>query len=277
MTVGAYGRHSGTVALADPRKLVGDWLTVSEAEFKYAALHFAAEHFGHSAAAIERKWRYTGYTLALFVVELALLVGWALSLAARRALRVELDARVRGQRFREAWQRQLRLGGLLRGRMVGRREPLGHAAPVPGCNPVEALGSFCIDTRLYAHGEEANTLAVIASVSVTAPAFAKLLNEDLSLADWRLEFAGVACALALMVGFIARQAGTVHLAHPKKLAAQDWLLSPPAQFKYEALCNAAEHMEHNTVSIERKWKCTWVAFGLFCVELVLFFLWATAA
>ena len=80
VAAGAYGRHTGTVSLADPRVLLGpEWLSLSEAEFKHHALRNAAEQFGRSAAAIERKWRYTGYVLALFAVELALLLVWALA------------------------------------------------------------------------------------------------------------------------------------------------------------------------------------------------------
>ena len=78
VAVGVYGRHTGTVALADPRTLLHSWLTLPEAEFKYGALYWAADHFAHNTKTIERKWCCAGAMLTLFGVEAALLLVWAL-------------------------------------------------------------------------------------------------------------------------------------------------------------------------------------------------------
>lgn len=78
MAVGVYGRHTGGVALMDPRTLLHGWLNLSEADFKYGAVYWAADHFADNTKAIERKWRCAGAMLALFGIEVALLLVWAL-------------------------------------------------------------------------------------------------------------------------------------------------------------------------------------------------------
>ena len=79
VAVGVYGRHTGTVALADPGAVLDNCLEqLSEAELKYNVLYYAADHFDRNAKAIERKWHCAGAMLALFVLEVALLLVWAL-------------------------------------------------------------------------------------------------------------------------------------------------------------------------------------------------------
>lgn len=77
VAAGFYGRQAGAVCLADPRELRA-WLTLSDAQFKHDALYWAGEHLARSTAAIKRKWRCATFALALFVVEVALLLVWAL-------------------------------------------------------------------------------------------------------------------------------------------------------------------------------------------------------
>ena len=76
MAIGVYGRHAGTVVLADPRVLLRGWLSLPEAQFKYDALYWASDHFAHNVGAVERKWRCAGAMLALFLVEAGLLLAW---------------------------------------------------------------------------------------------------------------------------------------------------------------------------------------------------------
>ena len=79
MAIGVAGRLTGTVKLAHLKVLLHrDWLTLREADFKYSALCEAAAHFDKNAAAIRRKWRCALAILALFGLELSLLVGWTL-------------------------------------------------------------------------------------------------------------------------------------------------------------------------------------------------------
>ena len=78
--VGLVGRQTGTVRLLRPKELLDiDWLMLSEARFKYNALHWAAKHFDHTVAAVKTKWRCAWTLLALFLVELALFFSWTLA------------------------------------------------------------------------------------------------------------------------------------------------------------------------------------------------------
>ena len=58
-------------------KELRDLLRLPEAQFKYNVLHWAGEHFDQTTAGIERKWRWVWAMLALFLIELVLLVSWA--------------------------------------------------------------------------------------------------------------------------------------------------------------------------------------------------------
>ena len=117
--------------------------------------------------------------------------------------------------------------------------------------------------------------AVVASVSLAVPAFAKLLDQALSFADARFVLAAGAFLAAMAVGVVGRQTGAVRLAHPRGL--RDWLTLPEAQFKYNALYWAGEHFDHNVAAIERKWRCAGAVLALFLVELVLLVSWALGA
>ena len=116
--------------------------------------------------------------------------------------------------------------------------------------------------------------AVVASVSLAVPAFAKLLDPALSFADARFVLAALAFLAAMAVGVVGLQTGTVRLARPKQLR-DNFLTLPKAQFKYDALCWAAEHFDQNTAAVERKWLCAWTMLVLFLVELALLS-WALA-
>ena len=79
VAVGVCGRHFGAIALVDLEKLLGNCLEpLSEAELKYSVLYYGAEHVHHNARIIKRKWRCAGAMLALFVLEVALLLAWVL-------------------------------------------------------------------------------------------------------------------------------------------------------------------------------------------------------
>ena len=114
--------------------------------------------------------------------------------------------------------------------------------------------------------------AVIASVSLAVPAFARLLEQTLSFADARFVAAVVVSLAAIAIGVVGRQTGTVRLMHPKELC--NWLTLPEAQFKYNALHWAGEHFDQNTAAVERKWCWVWAMLALFLIELVLLFSWA---
>ena len=78
MVVGVVGRQTGTVRLVHPKALRDSWLRLPAAQFKYNALGWAAEHFDRNAAAVEGKWRYAWAIFTLFLIELVLLLSWAL-------------------------------------------------------------------------------------------------------------------------------------------------------------------------------------------------------
>ena len=114
--------------------------------------------------------------------------------------------------------------------------------------------------------------AVVASVSLAVPAFARLLEQTLSFADARFVAAVVVSLAAIAIGVIGRQTGTVRLMHPKEL--RDLLRLPEAQFKYNVLHWAGEHFDQTTAGIERKWRWVWAMLALFLIELVLLVSWA---
>ena len=115
---------------------------------------------------------------------------------------------------------------------------------------------------------------VIASVSLAGATFAKLLDETLSFEDARFVFAVVTFLVAMAVGVVGRQTGTVRLPRPKELLNLKWLTLPEAQFKYNALWWAAKHFDQNTAAVEGKWRYAWAIFALFLIELFLLLSWA---
>lgn len=119
--------------------------------------------------------------------------------------------------------------------------------------------------------------AIVASVSLAVPAFAKLLDESLSFTDWRFVAAVIVFLAAMAVGVVGRQTGTVRLVRPKELLDIDWLMLSEARFKYNALHWAAKHFDHTVAAVETKWRCAWTLLALFLVELALFFSWTLAA
>ena len=75
--------------------------------------------------------------------------------------------------------------------------------------------------------------AIVASVSLAVPAFAKLLDESLSFTDWRFVAAVIVFLAAMAVGVVGRQTGTVRLVRPKELLDIDWLMLSEARFKVQ--------------------------------------------
>ena len=110
--------------------------------------------------------------------------------------------------------------------------------------------------------------AIVASVSLAVPAFAKLLDPAISFAGPPFVLAAVAFLAAMAVGVVGLLTGTVRLPHPKQLR-DNCLTLPKAQFEYSVLCWAADHFDQNTAAVEWKWRCAWAMLALFFIELAL--------
>ena len=116
-------------------------------------------------------------------------------------------------------------------------------------------------------------LAFSATTTAVVPTVANA--RGLSFRSWWLYLALASFALQLIIGTIARSAGSVRLLKPETFYLK-WLHKSHWQFKKDLVYWASQDFNDNATLLERRWRLAVSVSVLFFIEVLLLLVWVAA-